>query len=91
MIPFQFIVPEWVVSCERKRCYAIIFIIWLHLFSKNYHFFLKKKMMRILNSFHAANYITLKEKIFSTRYVIFFNQNGLLNEICFVFLLTYEI
>ena len=48
-------------------------------------------MMRILNSFHAPNYITLKEKIFSTRYVIFFNQNDLLNEICFVFLRTYEI
>ena len=46
--------------------------------------------MRILNSFHAPNYIALKEKIFSTKYVIFSNQNDLLNEICFVFLRTYE-
>ena len=42
LIPFQFIVSEWVVCCERKRGYAIIFTIWLHLFSKNYHFFFKK-------------------------------------------------
>ena len=48
-------------------------------------------MMRIVNSFHGPNYITLKEKIFSTKYVIFFNQNDLLIQICFVFLRTYEI
>ena len=48
-------------------------------------------MMQILNSFHAPNYITLKEKIFSTKYVIFSKQNDLLNENCFVFLRTYEI
>ena len=48
-------------------------------------------MMRILNSFHGPNYITLKEKIFSTKFVIVFNQNGLLIQICFVFLRTYEI
>ena len=48
-------------------------------------------MMRILNSFHGPNYITLKEKIFSTEYVIFFNQNVLLIQICFVFLRTYDI
>ena len=53
--------------------------------------FVLKKMMRILNCFHGPNYITLKEKIFSTKYVIIFNQNDLLNEICFVFLRTYEI
>ena len=47
-------------------------------------------MMRILNSFHGPNYITLKEKIFSTKYVIFFNQNDLLIQICFV-LRSYEI
>ena len=47
--------------------------------------------MRILNSFHGPNYITLKEKIFSTKFVIVFNQNGLLIQICFVFLRTYEI
>ena len=48
-------------------------------------------MMRILNSFHGPNYITLKEKTFSTKFVIIFNQNDLLNQICFVFLRTYEI
>ena len=48
-------------------------------------------MMQILNSFHCPNYFTLKEKIFSTKYVIFFNQNDLLIQICFVFLRTYEI
>ena len=48
-------------------------------------------MMRILNSFHGPNYITLNEKIFSTKYVIIFNQNDLLIQICFVFLRTYEI
>ena len=69
MIPFQFIVSEWSVSCERKRCYAIIFTIWLHLFSKNYQLFFKK-MMQILNSFHAPNYITLKKK-------------NIFNKICF--------
>ena len=53
--------------------------------------FVLKKMMRILNSFHGPNYITLKEKIFSTTYVIIFNQNDLLIQICFVFLRTYEI
>ena len=53
--------------------------------------FVLKKMMRILNSFHGPNYITLKEKIFSTKYVIIFNQIDLLIQICFVFLRTYEI
>ena len=48
-------------------------------------------MMRILYSFHDPNYITLKEKIFSTKYVIIFNQNDLIIQICFVFLRTYEI
>ena len=48
-------------------------------------------MMQILNSFHDSNYITMKEKIFSTNYVIIFNQNDLLIQICFVFLRTYEI
>ena len=48
-------------------------------------------MMQILNSFHGPNYITLKEKIFSTKCVIIFNQNYLLIQICFVFLRTYEI
>ena len=48
-------------------------------------------MMRILNSFHDPNYITLKEKIFSTKYVLIFNQIDLLIQICFVFLRTYEI
>ena len=48
-------------------------------------------MMRILISLHGPSYITLKEKIFSTKYVIIFNQNDLLIQICFVFLLTYEI
>ena len=53
--------------------------------------FVCKKMTRTLNFLHDPNYITLKEKIFSTNYVIVFNQNDLLNEICFVFLRTYEI
>ena len=53
--------------------------------------FVFKKMMRILNSFHVPNYITLKEKIFSTKYVFIFNRNDLLIQICFVFLRTYEI
>ena len=48
-------------------------------------------MTRTLIFLHDPNYITLKEKIFSTNYVIVFNQNDLLNEICFVFLRTYEI
>ena len=48
-------------------------------------------MMRILSSFHDPNYITLKEKIFSTKFVIIINQNDLLIQICFVFLHTYEI
>ena len=47
--------------------------------------------MIILDSFHDLNYITLKEKIFSTKYVIIFNQNDLRIQICFVFLRTYEI
>ena len=53
--------------------------------------FVLKKMMRVLNSFNGPNYITLKEKIFSTKYNIIFNQNDLLIQICFVFLRTYEI
>ena len=53
--------------------------------------FVLKKKMRILNSFHGPNYITLKEKIFSTKNVFVFNQNDLLIQICFVFLRTYEI
>ena len=58
---------------------------------KELSFVFKKKMMRILNSFHGPNYITLKEKIFSTKFVIIFNQNDLLIQICFVFLRTFEI
>ena len=53
--------------------------------------FVLNKMMRILNSFHGPNYIELKKKIFSTKYVIIFNQNDLLIQVCFVFLRTYEI
>ena len=58
---------------------------------KELSFVFLKKMMRILNSFHGPNYITLNEKIFSTKYVIIFNQNDILIQICFVFLRTYEI
>ena len=57
---------------------------------KELSFVFSKKMMQILISFHAPNYITLKEKTFSTK-CFFFNQNDLLIAICFVFLRTYEI